>query len=359
MWRSLVLLPLSFALASMPRPLSACSGGAGATLSALPKTGATAVSRYTSIIVAGGSTEIPVGLSLEANGQSVTLPALEFVGDGMAATGFGRYFRLRGALEPSTEYVLRGQDGGQLRELTRFTTAAGYDKAPGAPPNLERLRLWRVHYPPEQVRGGSCVFDEIEGYVAIDYTDGALPGTPADEIVHVLSLRAQNGTELQSFVFSGVGKFEGAPGVDRPDGGADLSSGSLANLPYAPWKPTLAPDRVYCATLSLYGRNDQAMVPVASNTICAPVMNVDTRPTIDAGPTADAGAGGVSGAGGPEVDAAPAALAHPGDGCSCSIGRGGAGPAQALTPVVLGLLAASRRARTRRACPRRVYDPAG
>ena len=43
---------------------------------------------------------------------------------------------------------------------------------------------------------------------------------------------------------------------------------------YAQWKPTLEPDREYCATLTVYGRNDLAIADVRSNTVCAAVLNV-------------------------------------------------------------------------------------
>src|SRR5204862_710166 len=133
-----------------------------------------------------------------------------------------------------------------------FTTASGYDKAPGTPPRLERLRLWRVHYDVSQVGAGGCVFAEYEGYIDLDYQPAVLPGTPAAEIVHVLSLAPRHGGQEQRFVFYG-GKFEGAQ-VEAPGGGVmDIPEGGRPQPSLSLWKPELTPDEEYCATLTVYG----------------------------------------------------------------------------------------------------------
>jgi MYXO-CTERM domain-containing protein len=54
----------------------------------------------------------------------------------------------------------------------------------------------------------------------------------------------------------------------------------------------LEPDREYCVSMTLYGRNDQAVPQVTSNNVCATVTNLDARPNIN-----DASA--------PPVDTAP------------------------------------------------------
>jgi hypothetical protein len=282
------------------------------------------VSPYTSIIFTG-----PPFVALEANGQLVPPPALEAIGPGVTAAGPGDYWRVRSPLAPSTTYVLRAQEPAGTRELTRFTTAAGYDKQPATPPKLDGLRLWRVRYDAAQVNAGGCVFDEYEGYTDVDYQTGALPGTPPAEIVYVLALQPKNGADVQSFVFSGIPRFEGAS-VEAPsgNGSAGVPAGGRPSPALAPWKPVLSPDREYCATLTIYGRNDQAIEAARSNTVCAPVMNVDARSALAAPPA--------EGTGPPKND---------GGGCSLS-GRPAGAPPFALA-LLLPLLAAARRRRRR------------
>ena len=43
--------------------------------------------------------------------------------------------------------------------MTRFTTAAGYDKAEGTAAVLNAVHLWRVRYPVADIGSGNCVFD--------------------------------------------------------------------------------------------------------------------------------------------------------------------------------------------------------
>jgi uncharacterized protein (TIGR03382 family) len=252
---------------------NACGGYPSAPLTSVPSTGATDVSPHTSLMVMGGDGS-PAGLTLEANGQPVPLPALQSLGHGFLPRGRAMFWRFQGPLVPSTTYVLRVQEAAGSRELTRFTTAASYDKAPGTAPILERLRLWRVRYDLREIAAGGCVFDEYEGYVDLDYQPGAVPGTPMDEVVHVVALRPKNGSSTETWASLGPATFEDVPADGRPS-------------PTARWKPILAPDREYCATVTLYGRNDRAMPEVRSETLCAPVMNIDARKRPDGG--ADAG----------------------------------------------------------------------
>jgi hypothetical protein len=143
----------------------------------------------------------------------------------------------------------------------------------GQAPVLAGLRLWRVRYPVDQVAAGGCVFSEYEGYIDIDYQDGTLPGTPAEETIGQISLEPRTGGLVQTFVFAGIPHFYGGwtQSQGRIPDGAVPSPASVA------WKPTLEPDREYCATITLYGRNDRAALPIASNQVCSTVMNVDAQ----------------------------------------------------------------------------------
>ena len=266
-------------------PAQACSGRPSAAPTAFPASGASNVSPYTSIIIAAGAS-LPSGLTLEAGSQSVTLPSILTLGSGMLGNSVATFYRLPLYLATSTSYTLSALDNGASRELTHFTTAAGYDKAPGQSPVIDRLRLWRVRYPVEQIGAGGCVFDEYEGYIDVDYQDGSVPSTPANEVVTVLWLQTKTGSSTQKFVFAGLSHFDGAQ-VENALGTAlvDVPEGGFPSPAFALWKPTLEPDREYCVTMVLYGRNDQAMPEVRSNSVCATVTNLDARPNIyDAAP---------------------------------------------------------------------------
>ena len=339
-----------------PGVASACGGLGPAPLTALPATGASEVSPQTSVMVIGGI-GAPSGLTLEANGQPVPVPALDTLSRGFLSGGLGTVWRFHETLAPSTTYVLRAQEATGTRELTRFTTAASYDKAPGTPPLLERLRLWRVRYDVQEIAAGGCVFDEYEGYIDLDYQPGAVPGTPMDQVVHVVSLRPKNGSSSETWASLGPAKFEDVPAQGRPS-------------PTATWKPLLAPDREYCATVTLYGRNDRAMPEVRSETLCAPVMNVDARtrpaggtdaglpdgsmpaPALpDAAVTPDAVAAADSTADGttPPVamDAAPPPASGRSESGGCSTAPAGRPGTKPLIPGFLLGLAALRRRRQR------------
>ena len=272
-------LALTFALAAT-KPARACSGRPPAATSALPTSGAVDVSPMSSIILVSGQGSIPAGLTLQAAGQPVTMPAIARLGSGVVEWAGATFWQISSYLQPSTAYILAYSDNGIATELTHFTTAASYDKNPGQPPVLENLRLWRVHYPTDQAWGGSCVSGEYEGYIDLNYQDGSLPGTLAEEVVSVLRLAPKTGGSSQTFVFAGPSHFEGAPQMWDPATAAfvDVRDGGLPSPVYALWKPSLEPDREYCATLTISGRNDLAMEVVTSNTVCAAVTNATASP---------------------------------------------------------------------------------
>jgi MYXO-CTERM domain-containing protein len=231
-----------------------------------------------SIFLVSGSASTPAGLTLQADGQAVTMPGIALLGSGVSG-GSATFWRISSYLQASTTYVLSNTTGGATSELTRFTTTPSYDKNPGQAPVLDNLRLWRVRYPVSQIAAGGCVFAEYEGYIDLNYQDGSLPGTPAEEVITVLTLAPKTGGDSQTFVFAGLSHFEGAPLYDSATGAVvDVPDGGVPSPVYALWKPALEPDREYCATLTLYGRNDQAMGNVVSNSVCAAVMNVSAGP---------------------------------------------------------------------------------
>lgn len=315
------------------------------------------VSAQSSLFVVSGVNALPAGLALQVNGAAAPLPSVMSLGRGLAADGWGTFFRIVGPLQPSSDYVLAmtGADGLPLT-LTHFQTAAGYDKTPGTAATLSGLRLWRVRYPKSLVNAGGCVFSEYEGYFALDYAPATLPGTPAGEVVYVLSLTSQELGTTQQFVFTGgVLSLPGGltttvsgDGVVLPEGGA-LSAGA------ALWKPDLEPGRTYCATLASYGRNDVATAaPLQSASTCATVVAIDSV----AGDTT--GGGGVGGGGGADRGGAGAVsaggsggtasypigydIAQPGGGCGCRTSPGkGSGPALLIAAVALVGLRLRRR----------------
>jgi hypothetical protein len=218
---------------------------------------------------------------------------------------------------------------------------------PGTPPNISRLRLWRVRYPVSQINAGGCVFSEFEGYFAVDFTPAAIPGTPPEEVISVLSLSPKFGGSQLQLVFMGITTLPGGLVSGRgalSGNGVSLPDGEGLSAPDAMWKPELQPDREYCATISSFGRNDQATLPASSNQVCVSVVNIDgrglpeTAPQADAGIDASQGDGGVGGS-----EGRPLATG------GCTVG-GGREPAGATGLLVLLLSAVARvRARLRRA----------
>ena len=357
-------------ISGVGRLARACGPGTTTPATAFPGANATEVSPQSSIFVVSSFDGLP-SLGLLAKGDDAPLPATKRLGLGLTAQGFGYFFQLAGPLQPSTDYVLQqSASGGAPSSLTNFTTAATYDKTPGTPAVIHDLRLWRVHYPSSRVNAGGCVFSEYEGYFAFDFDPPSIPGTPAAEMVSVLSLTSPDLGTTQQLVFTGVSSplpgglvtALSGDGVTLPEGGA-LSAGA------ALWKPNLEPGRTYCATIATYGRNDVAIGPAQSASVCATAVGLDAPGVGGAGGAGGLGAGGgagTTGAGGDGGRGLPASggaagqypgcdtgFAGPcigddmvkGEGCHCAAAPGGgAGAPWVVALLLFGL----RRARRRR-----------
>jgi hypothetical protein len=160
-------------------------------------------------------------------------------------------------LSSSAEHVL--SDG--ATELTRFTTAAGYDKTPGTAPALHSLQLWRVRYPLSEIASGDCVFSEYQGFILLDWDPAVIPNTTADGTLYTLALSPKTGGSTQTFLFTGNTNFHGqAP--TGPDYFPSLFS------------PELDAVREYCVTLSAIGDGDLARGQLRSESVCASVTEI-------------------------------------------------------------------------------------
>ncbi len=126
---------------------SACSAFRPAKTTAYPSSGALDVSPMTSIKLILGSQTSPAALSLTDSSGTISLAAAEMMGSGFHQSGHASFWLFPKALSPLTEYVVTDSSGGSPVELTRFTTAASYDKVQGPDVTLTSLRLWRVRYP--------------------------------------------------------------------------------------------------------------------------------------------------------------------------------------------------------------------
>jgi hypothetical protein len=335
---------------------AACGGGLPAPTTAFPAPGAAAVSPESSIFI-GARLPEPQGIEVEENGKVLTLAGFEALGTGsvgaLAKGTVGSWSRLRNHLSPGATYVVRATEEGATRELTRFTTAATYDKTPGVAAAPSRLRLWRVHYPLGQVNGGSCVFSEYEGYIDLDYQPGSLPGTPPDEVINVLTLTPKTGGAPQRYAFAGSERVKLARSFDEfgGKGVTDVPDGGVPSPIHSPWKPELMPDREYCLTVTTYGRNDMAILATTSQPVCAPVTSLmaGSAPADGGAPGPEAGPspaddGPVANNGGATPDAGISGAPASSDGCTIGRGRSGGYLGLALASLALALL--RRRART-------------
>lgn len=266
----------------------ACSPGAAPPTAGLPGAGTTSVSTATSLIVFSAAQ--PAGLSLVAGGQNVPLAAATSLGIGVLGTGTrGGFWQLRtattdGMLIGGAEHVLsQTKSDGSTVELTRFTTAAGYDKAEGTAPVLRGVRLWRVRYPVADIASGNCVFAEYHGFITIDYDPATVPNTPPASVVHTFQLTPRTGGSAQNFVFAGAATFTGR----EPTGAYPI--------PTHPWQPELDPTRDYCLAIGAFGDGDIARLPLHSQSVCAEVVQLSAEGAPP--PPVVGGVGGVGGVG--------------------------------------------------------------
>jgi MYXO-CTERM domain-containing protein len=268
------------------RDARACSGSIfHVPPTATPRPGATGVSTATSLFVLSAADPSP--LTLTAGGVSIPLSAPEPLalgadGVGNGITSFWRVRRLtEDFLPPSAELVLSqgGGDGGPPTTLTTFTTAAGYDKTPGAAAVLRGITLKRVRYPVDEIGAGGCVSMEYYGLIGLDYDPATAPDTPPASIVNVITLAPKTGGRSQSFLFTG---------------GPNVYKGSWPATSYRPppsdnWPLELDPSRDYCATIASFAFGDLARPPMVSASVCASVDEIDLDVPDAAAPVVDAG----------------------------------------------------------------------
>lgn len=280
----------------------ACSAARPTVPTALPRSGGASVSIATSLIVVS-SLDLPsLSLSLNAAGQSLSLGVPVALGGGVDGTNAGTFWRLpltNQMLLPSAEHVLTATVAGAPVELTRFTTAASYDKQPGTPPILKALHLWRVRYPVADIASGNCVFAEYHGFLTVDYTPATIPNTPVSSVVHTFELAPKTGGRGQTFVYAGDTAFAGNEPADAYP------------LPIGDWQPELDPTRTYCLTIGAFGDGDLARPRLTSETLCADVTQL-SAPGAPPSPTVDVnGVGSHAGSGGCSIAAAPTAFGAP------------------------------------------------
>lgn len=289
--------------AAVPSAAEACGGPPPYAPFGLPRPAATGVSTATSMVVVWQWLGRPDGLALEVAGQDVPLAEPFDLGPG--AEGFNQalsFWRVRpatasGLLAPNAEHVLTATYEGSTVEVTRFTTAAGYDKVEGVAPIARGLQLWRVRYPVSEIGSGNCVFAEYHGFLTVDYDPATVPNTPPTSVVHTFHLAPKTGGGAQSFNYVGDSPFAGlAPSGDHP-------------LPDGLWKPELDPTREYCLTISALGDGDIGRPGLQSQPVCARVAQLSASgappsPVITGAGGAGDGGGGCNVAG--EAGAVPA-----------------------------------------------------
>jgi hypothetical protein len=318
------LLAAAAASAFGVRVAEACGPGQPPQTTALPARGASNVSTATSLIVFAAGP--PSGLTLLANGQNVPLSAAIGLGGGVMGGGTpGSFWQLRagttdGMLVGGAEHVLsQGKSDGTTAELTRFTTAAGYDKAQGVAPVLRGVRLWRVRYPLAEINAGRCVFAEYHGFITVDYDPATVPNTPAASVIHTFQLTPKTGGSTQTFVYAGATPFAGhEPTEEYP-------------TPTWNWHPDLDPTREYCLSLSAFGDGDLARLAVLGQSACAEVVQFSVQ---GAPPPPVIGGGGTTGGG--------SITAGGGGGCAVA---GAASSAFAAWLLLVGYVLGARRVR--------------
>jgi hypothetical protein len=326
-------------------------------LRALPGPGAALVSPQSSIYIGGAA--VPDPLMVEVDGKPAPSGAATHLGPSLS----GSWWRLPGPLPAGATVVVRGTERGATRELTRFTTAAAADHTAAAPSTATRLRVWRVQYPRDQV-GRDGITREFEGYVDVVYQPGLVPGTPDGEVLTVFQLAPKSGGgPTQTYVVAGRQRVPLAIAGYVASSNPEVPDGLLPSSRYSLWHPSIEPDLEYCITITLHGRNDLAVPPPTSASICTAVINATAPGYPDAGPDdgpapPDAGADTAlpapPDAESPASDASPKVLAPPADagaaqdakslaasGGDCAIARGPVSPPW-LALVALALAALRR-----------------
>jgi hypothetical protein len=238
------------------------------TPTAIPRTGATDVSTASSFVIVSGTP--PKEIALAAGGVDVPLTTPVLLSSGFEPTtglpvGFWQVKAAKDFLPASSTLVLSAAGAAGARvTLTTIQTAAGYDKAPGTPATVKSLKLTRIRYPISLIGAGSCVFSEYVGFVELDVTPAAIPGTPGDSVVNTIRLAPRHGGAAeQTSTFVGTKLFVGMPGE--------------VTLPQ--WMPHLDPTLEYCADIVSWGVGDLARLPVRSETVCTRVAQVDAPGT--------------------------------------------------------------------------------
>ena len=169
---------------------------------------------------------------------------------------------------------------GGTAELTRFTTAAGYDKTQGTAPVLRSVHLWAGPLPGGGHRLGRLRFAEYHGFITVDYDPAVVPNTPPARLVQTIHLAPKNGGSEQAFMYVGETPFKGLePTGDYP-------------TPIGLWHPELDATRQICLSVSAFGDGDIARLPVTSETVCADVVQLSAA---GAPPPPQIGGGGASG----------------------------------------------------------------
>jgi len=323
--RFAVSLSCFFACAALalPNESRACSVVPPDPL-AIPRTGASNVSTATSIVVF--SPAEPRGLTLTVGTSVTPLPDLDLLGSGIVSSQApGQFWRVRGIdfLEPSALHVVSvNRDGGPV-ELTRFTTASGYDKAQGTPPQLRSLELWRVRYPLSEISSGNCVFAEYHGFIRFDYDPASIPNTLPESTINSITLQPKTGGSSQVFYFTGNTGYEGQSPV--PD-----------DHLFGPWRPEVDPTREYCAWLTASGDGDLARLPMQSEQLCTSVVELSNAGV-------NGGLVGADGASVPALDGGAEAAPTLVKGCSCRMAPKARGWPSSILIMGIALLGVGRR----------------
>jgi len=157
------------------------------------------------------------------------------------------------------------------------------------------------------INSGNCVFAEYHGFITVDYDPATVPNTASSSVVHTFQLAPKNGGSGQTFIYVGNTPFAG------------LAPAGAYPLPTGDWQPELDPTRPYCLGISAFGDGDIARLPLASQSVCADVVQLSAA-------------------------GAPPPPGTAGGGCAI-VGRGAAGWLGVATFALLAVAIRSRRRR--------------